>query len=417
MFKKILILPQNLFEINQLDSLSIEGVDFSIKNFPEDFENSENLDSYDIILTHYSPFEHPGRGFHADNEDRFVKLMNRALKNGTVFCFTHCYEPDNNKYLTHNILSQFGIIINKNDRVLSEMKLKSNSFQRFIDNWGASKFIFIFNNNTKRDNISVICGSENSCSALKINKEKGKLIFVPFQVFLSNETSDLITPYHDLIEALINYIATSEVILPNWAHTAYFDEEKILLNRIDNLNIELTGLVAKKEAYNKSKKLLFQREYALEDGIINFLRSNLDLLIERDETYKEDFWICSSNNEKKIIGEIKSYTGGTKDGAIYSILKHRDDYDLPESFPALLIINQYLNANSWKEKNKPILEKHFTFAAQKNVLICRVEDLLNLWYALSLKKIEKLNVIELLSQNIGWLEITKENGIIIHPKS
>lgn len=62
------------------------------------------------------------------------------------------------------------------------------------------------------------------------------------------------------------------------------------------------------------------------------------------------------------------------------------------------------------------MEKHFTFAAQKNVLICRVEDLLNLWYALSLKKIEKLNLIELLSQNIGWLEITKENEIIIHPK-
>ena len=63
MSKKVLILPQNRFEINQLDSLSIEGVDFSVKNFPEDFENSENLDSYDIILTHYSPFEHPERGF------------------------------------------------------------------------------------------------------------------------------------------------------------------------------------------------------------------------------------------------------------------------------------------------------------------------------------------------------------------
>ena len=66
----------------------------------------------------------------------FKKLMDRSLKQGSLFCFTHCYEPLNTEYITYQLLSSRGITILRNQRTSFDLKLRSKYFENFFKKWG-----------------------------------------------------------------------------------------------------------------------------------------------------------------------------------------------------------------------------------------------------------------------------------------
>ena len=48
-------------------------------------------------------------------------------------------------------------------------------------------------------------------------------------------------------------------------------------------------------------------------------------------------WLLNVKKSMVMIGEMKSYLKGAKVSAVYSVLTHKDEHELSEDFPALLI--------------------------------------------------------------------------------
>ena len=107
---------------------------------------------------------------------------------------------------------------------------------------------------------------------------------------------------------------------------------------------------------------------------------------------------------------------GFKKSAIYATYNHRESNDLEDNFPALVIVNHHLQANTWKEKNKPIDKQDYELAAKDNILILRVEDLVLLWDAYRKEQIDKQTILNYIIQNRGWMKVDQNLKISFKPK-
>jgi hypothetical protein len=98
----------------------------------------------------------------------------------------------------------------------------------------------------------------------------------------------------------------------------------------------------------------------------------------------------------------------------FSLYNHREENKLQESFPGLLIVNCNLQAASWKEKDRVIDKQDFQIAAQNNILILRVEDLLRIWDAVRKEKLPAEDVLSLFRSKKGWLQVSQDLQIKEH---
>ncbi len=131
------------------------------------------------------------------------------------------------------------------------------------------------------------------------------------------------------------------------------------------------------------------------------------------EKFIEDFWLLGETKEKLAICEVKSVVKAFKKGAIYDAYNHREQHELPENFPSILFVNYNLQAASWADKDTPIQQADYKIAVANRVLVVRIEDLVQIWYALQNNKITKQEVLAALAQESGWLRCDG-NGIAVH---
>jgi hypothetical protein len=146
------------------------------------------------------------------------------------------------------------------------------------------------------------------------------------------------------------------------------------------------------------------------------LSDKVGFSILQNETYKEDFWIVDENNEKIVICETKTYLRGFKKSGIYNLYSHREANDLEEHFPALLIINSHIIANSWKEKLRPIDPQDCDVAFKNHLLVMRSEDLLFFWNLMVEGKKTKEELLSLILNERGWLEVKKDGNLVVHKR-
>jgi hypothetical protein len=219
-----------------------------------------------------------------------------------------------------------------------------------------------------------------------------------------------------LIDCLLTYIVKSLTELRSWAERPFFKDERALAEQRDSLRVSLAEADAKLSTFEHAKSMLFQHEYSLESSVPRFLKNSLGLSVEREETYKEDFWVLDGENKKVAIAEVKSLVKGFRRGAIYSVLHHRDEYGLDDTFPALLVANCNLQAGSFEDKDRVIDINDCQFAAESNVLIIRIEDLVRLWDRMRTKKITPEQILPLIVGTKGWLHVNSDLDFAVIPK-
>ncbi len=113
----------------------------------------------------------------------------------------------------------------------------------------------------------------------------------------------------------------------------------------------------------------------------------------------------NDSGEKLAIVEVKSYVKGFKKGGIYSLFNHRETNKLDENFPAILFVNCNLQAGSWSNKDCPISKQDYEIAAQNNILILRIEDLVRMWDAVRKGVLDKQTILNTLTTFKGWLSV------------
>jgi len=187
-------------------------------------------------------------------------------------------------------------------------------------------------------------------------------------------------------------------------NNSYFGEEERLFQEKSHLKDKLTECEGKLDIFYSAKQLLFQSEYGLEDALPKFLKEQCGINIKREETYKEDFWILNLKGELVAICEVKSYVKGFKKSGLFNLYSHRESYNLEENFPAVLFVNAHLNAASWEQKDKPIDKQDYEEAADKHILIARIEDLLFAWQAIREGVLGSDQLLNILVKEVGWIK-------------
>lgn len=409
------------YENAQIDTLLI----------PKEYNKLDRLKDYTLVILDYAPFVSGGT-LYSESQNVFDKLVVEALDAGTIFCFVHYNEsvPDYDEYspltgymskksiikfkdsqLGFRWLDVFSIRPYRSNQPIVMGTIHFNIFRPFLQKWGASHNYFSCYGRYKFDEI--IYGEPRKPIGFVINVRNGRLIYLPFQRDLARK-DDFNAGMISLIDCLLTYITKSLVEIPEWAMTPYFQDEEEIAEKCSELEKKLYEKREELKPFVFAKEILCQAEYSLEKNIPLFLNKNLDLATIKNEQYKEDFWILNDSNEKIVIGEVKSYVKGFKRSGIFSLYNHRESNQLNADFPALLITNNFLQVGSWKEKDRPIDKQDYEIAAQNNILILRVEDLVRLWDAYRKEIISKEKIISFLTEFSGWLEVLPGGEIKLH---
>lgn len=407
-------------------SSELYSVDFL--PFPSgEWEKAPRMSNYSIIIMDYSAFEIEG-SLYEDAQEIFEKQMFEALDNGSTVCFLH-YDEDVPRYNEYNdehgymskedikillkqqigfrFLDRFPIKPERAEQPAHYFRISRTEFKNFVDKWGASKNAFIWYG--KGSFSDFILKVKSYALGFRLDFRKGRLIYLPCQRNFSND-DDMEEMLRTLIDNLITYLTRLRKEIPDWAIKPLFDREKLLNRELKKVEQALTEAEEKIKPYANAKSLAFASEYELQDKLPEFLKHNFGLAIEKIETYNEDFWILDSTGKKVAICEVKSYVKGFKKSGVYAIHNHREHYELDESFPAILFVNQNLNAAGWKKKTLTISPQDYQVGTSNNVLITRVEDILFMWDAFKEKKIKKSEVFKILTGSKGWLQFKPDHS-------
>jgi len=396
-----------------------------------DYAKLKRLTDYTLVILDYVPFPSSG-GISTDKQNVFDKMMMEALEGGTTCCFVHYNEqvPEFDHYafdtghmkeedvkacrkqqLGFRWLYKLAIGPQRLNQPIVTGTTTRNEFRPFISKWGASHNRFLTIGDGKFDD--TIYESQGFPVAFSVLVRAGRIMMMPFQRDFErpNDLSDAI---YALVDCLLTYITKSLTELPAWARSPFFGAEQVLYDECKELEARLEESRKALEPFLAAKELMCQAEYTLERTIPAFVTQHLQLLTQRNDEFKEDFWILNASGERVVIAEVKSYVKGFKRSGIFSIYNHRETNKLQASFPALLVVNANMQAASWQEKDRGIDKQDYEVAAQNNVLVLRTEDLVRLWDALRTERITPEDILSAFTSKTGWLQVQSDGTMIDH---
>lgn len=406
---KILIFGKTTIKSIHHNDIDHDNAEIIISNYPNDRDELQQLDKYDIIITDLDTFT-DGRSYRVGDEAIFRKSIKRAFNRGVYLCFLH-YKSDLNRSSSYGlkVLQSKDVDVNKSAEIIIDGTIKNNLFRYYLNHWGATYLYFSATDANTFEDIIYQDKSDTESLAFTLKENNGLYIYLPYQINHDDLAANTDAIY-SLIDVLLNFKSKKATYLPDWAEDPYFKEEVKISKELEDLRTKVENTKNELEKFTEVKSLLTSREYDLENRIPKFLQEYLSLNIHRDEKFNEDFWILNEKDEEEVICEVKSVSKGFRKSFIYKLYNHRDEYNLDEKFPGLLVVNHHLQAGSWKDKNKHIDKQDYKTASDLNILILRVEDLVNLWDGIRQNEISN-NVFELIRNNSGWCRIDNEFNI------
>jgi len=421
---RVLLFGRKLFDdfgsyLHPQNNADIEVIDFP--HSYGDYSNLQRLADYTLVVADYAPFKCDS--LYPEQQDVFDKLITEALELGTTICFVHYNEiipgydrnSPRNFYMNEadctelkqtqlgfRILNRLSIRPFRNDIPVLNVNIRRGVFQPFLSKWGTSHNYFATYEDGKFDDIIV----DISDFPLGFTKElgRGRIIFLPFQRDFNRE-QDLLKGIYTLIDCLLTYITKMQETLPERATAPFFNDEEPLNKDLQRIEKELQDKKDEIEPFAVAKQLLCQSEYKLENTVPDFIQEHLGIKTERHEHYAEDFWILNDSGERAAICEVKSHVKGCKRGSIYTIFNHRETNNLDKVFPAILFVNQHMQAASWAAKDLPINKPDYQAAAKENILVLRIEDLVRFWSAIMNGSISRDYLLNILTTSRGWIKV------------
>jgi len=429
--RRVLIFGEQVFG-SKKPALSIDYCEVEAISFPAEYGKLSRLADYALVILDYSAFLQEGEVYQHEQEI-FQKQMLEALDKGTCFCILHYDEdvPPEDRYnyedghmdkrgiasctacqIGFRWLNAFQIRPHRISSPMIAATIERNEFKLYQERWGASKNFFKpYGGGRLGDAIFSL--DKEAMLGFAISVGRGKILYLPCQRDFSR-TQSVEECLTTLINSIVTYLTRSSTEIPSWAITPLFTKETQLYDELSKLQSKIEELQTALEPYQVAKALAFMSEYEFEEAVPQFLITHLGLSTSRDEEFKEDFWILNPDSEKIVIAETKSYARGFKKSGIYSLYNHREARGLDDTFPALLVVNAHLNANSWKEKIRPIDRQDYELAAKDNIVLMRIEDLIFFWNSVIEEQHSNEELLSVILNQNGWIEVQMDGNIVIH---
>ena len=240
-------------------------------------------------------------------------------------------------------------------------------------------------------------------SAFAVAEGGGFIYVVPGNIVPGSERP-LLATLADSIQA-----HSSSVLRPTTAPIAEsfaFTEERALREERKSKQAELDDLDARIAGYRARKDILFLRDHTLADRVPEWMSEYLGFGTRRTEEYKEDFWLVDDKDEDAVICEAKGLTQNVKRQHIRQLVLHRDERDLADDYPSLLVANTFADAETEEEKARQrISPRECSTAVKEHVLVVRTLDLLRLLDQVERGLVSPPDVWILLTTAVGWLKV------------
>lgn len=282
----------------------------------------------------------------------------------------------------------------------------------FIREYGSMDLTFELHNLDKVHIISEIKHNDLSyISGFAVQMDEGLLYVMPASLPSGNE--------HPFMRTLTRGILahSQRVKHPSAApivKSFQFAKEKTLIAELDKLKKKITDTEEQIKAYDEKKDILFLRNDPLADRLAEWLTNYMVIATRRQEEYIEDFWLLDENGNDVAICEAKGVNTNVKREHITALVLHREERDLPDDFPSILIMNTFANATTIKQKDRQGVGRiERGRATRNNVLIVRTLDLVRLLDLLEQGRLEQTEVRALLLNETGWLKASDKELEII----
>lgn len=343
---------------------------------------------------------------HRDELDRRKKETELLLQKGGFVCFL-LWRPFvdrlNNEDISNIDLTKVYLRFDRFYRAslpnrVALIQSKRSEFDRFLKLYGAAHTTF--SNNNEDLLLRPLATFHNKIVGMVIGDN---LFYVP--VLLPSKDH-----IHEFISLLIQaIIATRSKLvneIPEWAEKyiikdeAYLNSEKTqALEKIEDIDSKLRQL-------DRFKTILVHGDENLVDSVSYTLKNGFGINVNKVDEFREDLKILDDAGDVSVLCEIKGVNRGVTREHINQTDNHRERAGLPPTFPAILIINTNMkNARSIEDKNQDIAGEQVSHAKKMNVLILRTIDLLRLLHAFLIGRVDKGQILQLLSSSRGWLKV------------
>lgn len=337
-----------------------------------------------------------------------------ALEQGSHICFLYCdieieqlHRSGHGGVLGGRFLEKDGLVIKQPYRSsgLTTLAKRLDSFVRQFSN---TKYYFKYEDENKQFKHPICCldNDVNCVSGFALQIGRGFLYFLPV-----NPTAIEQGPlYITLSECILDDITTrlspqASPILESFQ----FEVEKPLRQKKQKMLVSLEQIDEAIAKHQEPKDILFLRDDPLADRLPQWLMDYLKFRTRRHDEYVEDFWLLDEGGNEAAICEAKGLSSNVKREHITQLVQHREQRDLPDDFPSILLVNTFSEANSVKDKDRQrIVKLECQKAAKNHVLIVRTLDLVRILDLVWQEKLDISKVRELLLSETGWLKVTEQ---------
>jgi hypothetical protein len=321
---------------------------------------------------------------------------------------SHTY-PSCDTNLTKTLLNDYGIddkIRKLTDTPLKHFKIYRNEYKIYLEDYGVCQTYFDIPS-YKNMNVKAICGVRHLFTGMIVEE---KIFVLPCHAPDRNESATT-KVFSTLASALCESISKLSTEIPSWIDEGLvFPEEKNLADRLQQLSKEVAQVEGNLERYKTFKGCLALSGDALVESVSTIFESFFKLRVIKDERFIDDIklYLPREDEDKMIaIVEIKGVNSGIKREHINQADSHRERLELPNNFPALLIVNTKMDARNFEEKELEVAHEQVKKAAIDNVLIMRTIDLINVVYLIEQGVMTRDEFLSLLEKTNGWIKATK----------
>ncbi len=353
-----------------------------------------------------SPEEHP----RATN--LLANKIFKASRAGQMICVVYSEnDPAHARFVCARLLERLGLMTEAFAPSLE--RIYAEEFADYFSVYGVPGFIFTAKEGLI-DRLHPLAGPGDETyrvSAFAVAEGDGLIYVVPGNIVSGSETQ-FVAALASAIEAHASRIrrpTTAPIV-----QAFVFEQEAKVRGDREAKQTELEGLDARLTEYAARKDILFLRDDPLADAVPAWISKHLGLPTSRQEEYIEDFWLLDKNGEKAAICEAKGLDKNVQRKHITALVLHRDERELADTYPSLLVVNTFADAKTEKQKgNQRVGSRECKKAVRDHVLVVRTLDLVRLLDQLDRNLVSVAGVWKLLTTSKGWLKVEVDSREVV----
>jgi len=357
----------------------LSGSGYSIVRL--DYDGGAFLEDYDIAIIWVD-----GIANYKDLVIEQAKQIRRALGKGRIVTLlfsskTACETRENNNLgPMRELLAAVGLSMPVSPHEgWGQLAVERKEFEVFLDRYGLAYLsadrYFPDSDKLRADTLAAY---KNGVVARSLQLGDGMLIALPVHAVSMDDQKRAGQSLRTLVDAILGYRDKVVGEADEWVKDGFvFTLESPLIEQELALAKKLEDVRLERAKYHKWKTLLSAKQYQLQEIIPAFLTEEFKLQTKRNEQYREDFWIDDADDRHVAIGEVTSIEEkNVTKGTLGKLQWNRGQYELPDDFPGILIVNTFAKKQSVKEKDIEIPPNVRTFCSNNAIVIVRTLDLI-----------------------------------------